>query len=73
MTFLETSDYCGSCAGIGEHLPGGYTCLSCRGSGQTATIYNWILADVQLVSDPTIYRGKLGLWELPDIAIKGAA
>ena len=36
-------------------------------------VYGWILADIELVSDPTIYRGKLGIWELPADALKEAA
>lgn len=78
-SFIETSDYCWSCSGVGEHLHCGVagrdsiTCISCRGTGQTKRIYNWILADVELVSDHTIYRGKLGIWELPADALKEAA
>jgi hypothetical protein len=34
--------------------------------------FSWILADVELVSDPTNYRGKLGLWDVPG-SLKEAA
>lgn len=61
-TGIVDNDPCAWCWGTGNLHAGDVDTLN-WGAGHLDE-YRWILRDVELVSDETIRRGKLGLWEV---------
>lgn len=59
---------CDYCEGTGQHFDTDWLFLETPPPRWYGTdpkpIYNWILADVELVDDPRIHRGMLGFWEV---------